>query len=117
MLRSFVLNRVVHRANSLLKTVALLGELVFSLCGFDDLSLEFVLDGLKFATQVFDLSVFAIFDELELVLRCFELALQLALLFLPGLHLTLEQLNLVFKVVHMNFHLVLEPDMSSNISL
>ena len=82
-LRSLILHGVVHRANSLLKTVALLRKFVFSLCGFEDLSLEFGLDGLKFATQIFDLSVFAVFDELELVLRCFELALQLAFLFLP----------------------------------
>lgn len=62
----------------------------------------------QFAVKVARLSLLSVLDQRQLVLGCLKRALHLCLLFLPGLHLRLESFDLIFEVVHVDFHFVFE---------
>ena len=72
---------------------------------------------IEFAIQIFDLPVLVIFDQLQFILGGLELTLHLGFFLLPVTHLSLEQLNLILKIVHVDLHFMLETDMASDITL
>ena len=88
-------DRVVHCTDPVVETVTLQTELSFSFLGTRDLRLQLIARCLKFLLKIFDLSILVLLDQGELILRCLELSKQLRLLFLPSLHLLLEDLDLI----------------------
>ena len=81
------------------------------------MNLNLVLRVRQLASQLLDLAILALLDQLQFVLAGLELPLHLRLVLLPFLHLRLEQLNLILEVVHVDLHLVLEADMAAHITL
>ena len=65
--------------------------------------------------QVLRLSLFSFLDQFDLFIGCVKLPLQVVDFVLDGLVPHLELLEFVFKVVHMNLHLVLKLDMATDI--
>lgn len=103
-----VIDRVVHRANLLVVTVSLQAQFLLEFTCFLHLALQFLGDVGDFSIQVPDLFVFALTYQCKLVLGSFILSQKLGLFFLPLLHLRLEELNFVLKVVHMDLHLMFQ---------
>ena len=92
-------------------------QLLLDLFNFSKLDFQLLLSLVQFAIQIFNLPVLVIFDQLQFILGSLELTLHLGFLFLPVTHLSLEQLNLILKIVHMDLHFVFETDMASDITL
>ena len=92
-------------------------QLLLDLFNFSKLDFQLLLSLVQFAIQIFNLPVLVIFDQLQFILGSLELTLHLGFLFLPVTHLSLEQLNLIFKIVHVDLHFMLETDMASDITL
>lgn len=63
-----LLNRVVHRAQLLLETVALVAESTLNLCILLHLKRQFLSRVRQLSSQIFDLFVFAFFNQLVFVL-------------------------------------------------
>ena len=92
-------------------------QLLLDLFNFCKLDFQLLLSLVQFAIQIFNLPVLFIFDQLQFILGSLELTLHLGFLFLPVTHLSLEQLNFILKIVHVDLHFVLETDMASDITL
>ena len=116
-LTGFELTCMVDQAEALVEAVPLHDQLLLRFFSPGELSLEFGLYVGEFAAQVLDLSVLVLLYQLHFVLSCLDLPRHLCLVLFPVLHLGLEQLNLIFKVVHVDFHFMLQSDMPPHITL